>query len=210
LRALLEHAVTPERDVAVAYVDDHGSLAFAERFGFQEFDRQVEQVRPVGPADAAPVRVPDGVEIVTVKQRPELWAVAYEAVGQQAFQDMALVTPISVSLEQWEQIWISDPDAMFVALADGDVIGTAGLILDSDQPHRAENALTVVRRDWRGRGVALALKRKALAWAAEHDITEVYTWTQRGNDDMRKLNERLDYVYRSETINVRAPLPVEV
>jgi RimJ/RimL family protein N-acetyltransferase len=210
LRALLEHAVTPEREVAVAYVDDHGSLAFAERFGFQEFDRQVEQVRPVGPADAAPVRVPDGVEIVTVKQRPELWAVAYEAVGQQAFQDMALVTPISVSLEQWEQIWISDPDAMFVALADGDVIGTAGLILDSDQPHRAENALTVVRRDWRGRGVALALKRKALAWAAEHDITEVYTWTQRGNDDMRKLNERLDYVYRSETINVRAPLPVEV
>jgi mycothiol synthase len=68
----------------------------------------------------------------------------------------------------------------------------------------------VVRRDWRGRGVALALKLHTLAWAAGHGITEVYTWTQRGNDDMRRLNERLGYAYRSETINLRAPLPVEV
>ena len=36
------------------------------------------------------------------------------------------------------------------------------------------------------------------------------TWTQRGNDDMRAVNERLGYVYRSETINVRAALPVAV
>src|SRR3712207_5877637 len=45
LRALLGHAATVHgRDVAVGYVDDPGSLAFAERFGFREFDRQVEQV----------------------------------------------------------------------------------------------------------------------------------------------------------------------
>jgi GNAT superfamily N-acetyltransferase len=211
LRALLTHAATLDgRDVAVAYVDDPGSLAFAERFGFAEFDRQVEQVRAVGPADAADVAVPDGVQIVSVKQRPDLWPVAYEVIGQQAFQDMALVTPITVTLEQWEQIWISDPDAMFLALAGEEIVGSAGLILDSDQPHRAENALTVVRRDWRGRGIARALKLHTLAWAARHDITEVYTWTQRGNDDMRAVNERLGYVYRSETINVRAALPVAV
>jgi GNAT superfamily N-acetyltransferase len=211
LRALLAHAATLEgRDVAVGYVDDPGSLAFAGRFGFREFDRQVEQIRAVGPADAAPVAVPDGVTVVSVKERPDLWPVAYEVVGKQAFEDMALVTPITVTLEQWEQIWISDPEAMFLALAGDEVVATAGLILDPDQPHRAENALTVVRRDWRGRGVARALKLITLAWAARHDITEVYTWTQRGNDDMRTVNERLGYVYRAETINVRAPLPVEV
>jgi len=211
LRALLAHAAALDgRDVAVGHVDDPGSLAFAERFGFREFDRQVEQVRAVGPDDAADVAVPDGVRIVSVGQRPDLWPVAYEAIGKQAFEDMALVTPITVTLEQWEQTWISDPEAMFVALAGDEVVGSAGLILDSDQPRRAENALTVVRRDWRGRGVARALKLMTLAWAAGHDITEVYTWTQRGNDDMRALNERLGYVYRSESINVRAPLPVEV
>src|SRR5688572_3535945 len=193
LRALLAHAAMLDgRDVAVGYVEDPGSLAFAERYGFREFDRQVEQVRPVGPEDAADmadVAVPDGVRIVPVGQRPDLWPVAYEVLGQQAFEDMALVTPITVTLEQWEQTWISDPDAMFLALAGEEIVGSAGLILDTDQPQRAENALTVVRRDWRGRGVARALKQVTLAWAAGHDITEVYTWTQRGNDDMRALNE---------------------
>jgi len=145
-----------------------------------------------------------------VAQRPELWDVAYETVGRQAFQDMALIAPIEVSLEQWQNDWISDPETMFLALADGEVIGSAGLLRDPDVPHRAENALTVVRRDWRGRGVAWALKLTTLAWAATHDIAEVYTWTQRGNDDMRGLNERLGYTYRAETINVRASLPLSL
>src|SRR5262245_4390061 len=126
----------------------------------------------------------------------------------QAFQDMALVAPLVVSLEQWETEWIADPQAMFVALAGDEVIGCAGLMADQDVPHRAENALTAVRRDWRGRGVAAALKRTTLAWAAAHGFTEVYTWTQRGNDDMRRLNEHLGYVTRTESILVRAPLPL--
>lgn len=194
--------------VAQASVDEAGSVAFAERFGFVEIDRQVEQVWAVAPV-AAP-RIPTGVEIVPVATRPALWREAYAVVGAQAFQDMALVAPIEVSLEQWEQEWISDPDAMFVALAEGEVIGCAGLIPDEDQPYRAENALTAVRRDWRGRGVAAALKRVTMAWAAEHGLREVYTWTQRGNADMRRLNEHLGYATRAESVMVRAPLPLRL
>jgi GNAT superfamily N-acetyltransferase len=211
LRDLAQYAVDLGREIAVSYVEDRESLAFAERFGFAEVDRQVEQVRPVTSADAEIVpSLPDGVEIVTVRERPELWPLAYESIGKQAFQDMALVNPIDVSLEQWEQDWITDPETMFIALADGEVIGSAGLLCDPDVPHRAENALTVVRRDWRGRGVARALKLTTLAWAARNALTEVYTWTQRGNDDMRGVNERLGYTYRAETINLRAPLPLAV
>ena len=44
----------------------------------------------------------------------------------------------------------------------------------------AEDGLTVVRRDWRRRGLATALKRRELAWAAGNGIREVVTWTQRG------------------------------
>jgi N-acetylglutamate synthase-like GNAT family acetyltransferase len=97
---------------------------------------------------------------------------------------------------------------MFLALADGEVIGCAGLERDADAPERAENALTAVRRDWRRRGIASALKRTALAFAAEQGLSEVYTWTQRGNADMRRLNEHLGYVTRSESLTVRAPLPL--
>ena len=206
LRDLAERAAAMGFTVVGSNVDDAGSVSFAERFGFREVDRQVEQVRVIG--DEPALRVPDGVEIVRVSERPELWRAVYEVVGAQAFQDMALIAPLEISLEQWERDWITDPDAIFVALADGEVIGCAGLLPDTDEPGRAEHALTAVRRDWRRRGVAAALKRCTLAWAAEHGLREVYTWTQRGNDDMRALNTHLGFTTRTESLTMRATLPL--
>jgi N-acetylglutamate synthase-like GNAT family acetyltransferase len=121
---------------------------------------------------------------------------------------MALDAPLEISLEQWEREWITDPDAMFIALADGEVIGCAGLLPDPDTPSRAEQALTAVRRDWRRRGVAAALKRLTLALASERGLAEVYTWTQRGNDDMRALNTHLGFITRTESLSMRATLPL--
>ena len=208
LRALNAHAVTLGFPAAVANADDEGSAAFAERFGFREIDRQIEQVRTIG-NEPSPV-APEGVTIVSVAERPDLWAAAYESVAVEAFQDMALVSPVSASAEEWAREWITDPAAMFLALAGDEVIACAGLLPDEDEPHRAENALTAVRRDWRGRGVAAALKRATLVWAAAHGITEVYTWTQIGNADMRRLNEYLGYVTRHQSITMRADLPLRI
>ena len=55
----------------------------------------------------------------------------------------------------------------------------------------------------------MTLKRIELAWAAETGFREVVTWTQRGNESMRALNERLGYEYRDVTITMVAPLPLE-
>jgi GNAT superfamily N-acetyltransferase len=206
LRVLAGRAAEMGFGVVGSNVEDLGSVSFAERYGFREVDRQVEQVRVIG--DEPAPRVPDGIEIVQVSARPELWRAVYPTVGAQAFQDMALISPLDVSLEQWERDWISDPDAMFVALADGEVIGCAGLLPDPDDPGRAEHALTSVRRDWRRRGVAAALKRCCLAWAANHGLREVYTWTQRGNDDMRALNTHLGFTTRTESLTMHAGLPL--
>ena len=207
LRALAAHLCDRGYETVGASVDDPGSLAFAERFGFREVDREVEQVREIG--DEPWPLPPAGVEIVSVAARPELWRAAYDPLAVEAFQDFALDTSLDVSLERWMSDWLAWPEGMFLALANGDVIGCAGLERDADHPERAENALTAVRRDWRGRGVASALKRAALAFAAEQGIREVYTWTQRGNDDMRRLNEHLGYATRAESIRVRAALPLE-
>jgi mycothiol synthase len=207
LRALAEHVHGLGYDQAGANVDDPGSLAFAARFGFHEVDRQVEQVRVVLDEEPAP-RPPAGIEIVCVADRPELWTAAFDTVGAQAFQDMALDRPVEATPEEWENEWLTHPEAAFLAIAGGEVIGCAGLQPDADFPERAENALTAVRRDWRGRGVATALKQTTLAWAAGNGIREVYTWTQRGNDDMRRLNERLGYITRTESISVRGTLPL--
>lgn len=47
-----------------------------------------------------------------------------------------------------------------------------------------------------------------LARAAGAGLTEVCTWPQRGNDDMRALNTHLGYITHSESISMRASLPL--
>jgi RimJ/RimL family protein N-acetyltransferase len=206
LRALTDHAVRRGFTEAGSLVEDAGSLAFAERFGFREVDRQIEQTRSIG--DEPEPTMPDGIRVVTVAERPELWARAYDPFGLEAIADMATDRALVVTREAWEREWLSSPEAMFLALDGDEIVGCAGLDLDPDRPDRSEHAFTAVARRWRRRGLAWALKRLTLHFAAEHGIREVYTWTQRDNADMRALNERLGYVYGAESITVRGPLPL--
>lgn len=205
LRALADHCTRlalPELRVSV---EDDGSLAFAQRFGFAEVDRQVEQVRAIGD-EPEPPPPPDGVEVVVLEDRPELWAECYERFGREVLADFAVFAPLEISAEQWTTSWAGEP--MFLAVHDGEVIGCAGVHLDTDQPDRAENALTAVRRDWRGRGIAEHLKLRTLAWSAAHGLREVYTWTQAGNTPMLGLNERLGYTTGAQSITLSRPLPL--
>ena len=126
--------------------------------------------RPAGRAgeDArrrASRRLPDGVEVVTVERAPP-------AARARRIRSRARATPTSpptgrssVSLEDWLREEATLPGGSFVALAGGEIVGYSGL-MRHDNPGVAEDGLTVVRRDWRRRGLALALKRLELAWAA--------------------------------------------
>jgi mycothiol synthase len=195
--------------IAGAHVDgdDPGSIAFARRFGFEEADRQVEQVRTLG--EERPAEPPPGVAFVTIAERPELLRAAYP-LGVAGWADMATTEPVTISLEDWLADEATFPEGSFVALADGEIVGYSGLCRLGDDDGAAEDGLTVVRRDWRGRGLATALKRAELSWAAANGIREIVTWTQRGNDGMRAVNERLGYVYRSVSLNMRGPIPLRV
>lgn len=206
LRVLAEDAVGRGFVEAGSIVEDPGSLAFAERFGFQEVDRQIEQVRTIG--DEAEPTMPDGITVVSVAERPELWARAYDPFALEAIGDMATHLPVVVSREEWEHEWLMWPEAMFLALDGDEIVGCAGLEFDADRPDRSEHAFTGIARRWRRRGLASALKRLTLQFAAEHGIREVYTWTQTGNADMLALNERLGYRYGKEAITVRGALPL--
>ena len=206
LRALADHALASGFTEAGSIVEDPGSFAFAERFGFREVDRQIEQTRTIG-TEPWPA-IPDGITVVTVADRPELWPQAYDPFALEALAGMATDRPVVVSREQWERDWLSWPEAMFIALDGDEIVGCAGLEFDPDRPDRAEHALTAVTSRWRRRGLASTLKRMTLAFGAEHGVREVYTWTQRDNGDMRALNERLGYVYGTESITVRGPLPL--
>jgi GNAT superfamily N-acetyltransferase len=205
LRELAAHAERFGVPEASALVVDDGSKAFAERFGFREIDRQVEQVKVLG--DEQPAELPPGIEVVTVAERPFLLEEAYP-LACEGYADFATVAPVSVSHEDWLREEATLPGGSFVALAEGgEVVGYSGLIAH-DNPGVAEDGLTVVRRDWRRRGLARALKRLELHWAAQNGVREVVTWTQRGNEGMRRLNELLGYEYRAISLTMCAPLPL--
>jgi mycothiol synthase len=204
LRELEAHACRFDVAEVSALVDDDGSAAFAKRYGFREVDRQVEQVKQV--RDEPPGEAPPGVEVTTIAERPELLREAYP-LASQGYTDLATDAPVEVSLEDWLRDEATLPGGSFVALSDGEIVGYSGLI-DHDNPGVAEDGLTVVRRDWRRRGLALALKRLELAWAAQNGVRELVTWTQRGNEGMRRLNELLGYEYRAVSLTMCAGLPL--
>jgi GNAT superfamily N-acetyltransferase len=204
--ALCEHARGLGLAQLTTFVDggDERSHGFALRRGLVEVDRQVEQVRRIG-AEPAPV-APGGIELVAISARPELLARSYEEVAVEAYRDMPLPGAVEIASEEWQEEEATLPAGSFTALADGAVVGYAGL-LQRAEPGTAEHGLTAVRRAWRRRGVATALKRAQLAWAAGAGLRELVTWTQRGNEAMQSLNDRLGYVTRSVVLTMRGPLP---
>jgi L-amino acid N-acyltransferase YncA len=208
LADLAAHALRLGVGEAVALVDgrDERSLAFARRSGFVEVDRQIEQVRALG-AEPEPPPPPAGVELVSIGQRPELLGASYE-LARQGYADMATDREASISLDEWLSEEATLAEGSYAALAGGEVVGYSGLCRH-DSPGVAEDGLTVVRRDWRCRGLATALKRRELAWAAANGFHEVVTWTQQGNEGMRRVNDSLGFVARDISLTMAAPLPLE-
>jgi len=207
LYGLAEHVETLGLPDIGGPADDEGAVAFGRHFGFEEVGRQVEQVREIAAHEPWPA-APRGITLISLSERPELLRRLYDELALQAFEDMPTPRKVEITPEQWESDWVTWPEATFVALADGEIAGMAGLLRDVDRPERAENALTAVRPDLRGRGIARALKETTIAWASDRGVREIYTWTQTGNENMRAVNERLGYVTRTISISLRRPLPL--
>jgi GNAT superfamily N-acetyltransferase len=208
LHALVDHALACGYEEAGSQLEEPASAAFAARFGFVERNRQIEQVYAVR-GDEPDVELPDGVTIVPLRGRNDLRARLYGQLVESALADLALDRPIAITEEEWWSSWIPSDEWAFVALDGDELAGMAGLLDDDDHPERAENLLTAVRRDLRGRGIARALKRHTLRCAADRGLTEVYTWTQTGNEAMQALNRSLGYVDRNTVVSVRASLPLQ-
>ena len=207
LQALADQALACGHADAGAQLEEPGSAAFAARFGFSERNRQIEQVYAIRGHEQEPV-IPEGITIAALRGRPDLRARLYPELVEPALADLAVDRPIAITEAEWWASWIPSDEWAFVALEGDGLAGMAGLLDDDDHPDRAENLLTAVRRDRRGRGIARALKQHTLRCAAERGLAEVYTWTQTGNEAMQELNRSLGYVDRHSVVNVRAALPL--
>jgi GNAT superfamily N-acetyltransferase len=98
------------------------------------------------------------------------------------------------------------PEATFVALAGDEVIGYAKFSLTEAQPTTAHHDLTGVKRAWRGRGVARALKATQIAWAKANGYEQLRTRNEERNVPIRRLNEQFGYKPTVGRIYLRGPL----
>jgi GNAT superfamily N-acetyltransferase len=82
----------------------------------------------------------------------------------------------------------------FVAPAGDDVVGYAVLHAHGHgHGHGAQHGLTAVKRAWRRRGVATALKRSQIAAAKDAGFARLVTESENRNVPMRTLNEKLGF-----------------
>jgi mycothiol synthase len=207
VRALSKHARSLGRDGvnAFVYADEPHSIAFAERLGLAEADYQLEQVRAIG--DEPAPELPAGLEVMPVAgRRDELLAAAWP-VALEAYEDLPVPGEVTYELEEWLREQATRPEGSFVAYADGELVGWAGLCAHANGDATAEHGLTAVRRDRRRHGIGRALKQTQLHWAAQNGVVELVTWTQKGNEAMQALNRSLGYVDKSKVITFQGPLP---
>jgi GNAT superfamily N-acetyltransferase len=189
---------------------DAESLAWTERRGFVEVGRNSMLVLDLRNTDTPAVAPPEGIEIVTWAERPgvehKMYEVAREAYPDVPGEEEAEVAPF----EEWLSMDMKGagdrPEATFLALAGGEVVAYAKLALSLARPTVAMHDMTGVRRAWRGRGIAGALKAAEIAWAKEHGYERLETQNEERNEPIRRLNERFGYVVEPGSVTVRGPL----
>jgi GNAT superfamily N-acetyltransferase len=136
-----------------------------------------------------------------------MYEVAREAYPDVPGEDDAVMAPFEEWLSMDMQGAGDRPEATFLALADGEVVAYAKLSLSLARPAVAMHDMTGVRRAWRGRGVARALKAAEIAWAKQSGYERLETQNEERNEPIRRLNERFGYVVTPGSVTVRGPLP---
>jgi GNAT superfamily N-acetyltransferase len=188
--------------------DDRESLSYAQRRGFIEVRRQVGLVLSLAGVSSLRVQPPAGIEIVTWAQRPELARGMYEVDREihpdiPGFEDVAL-EPFEDWMAHNMQRPTDSPEATFIALGGEEVVGFAKLSLTA--PTAAGHAMTAVKRAWRGRGIARALKATEINWALANGYTELHTSNEERNAPINRLNARLGYRPGIGRIHLAGPI----
>lgn len=182
------------------------SIEFLEHRGFVEHERMkavrldLDGTQPPAPA------APPGVVLTNLETQPELVEGVY-AVAVEALPDIPGDGPTAPGT--LEEFRVRDVDratippgafAVAVDAETGRAVGYANLQLLPGNPGIAWHGMTAVARAWRGRGVATALKRATIRWAAANGIEAIEAANDTDNAPMRAVNARLGY----------RPLPDEV
>ena len=188
------------------------AIEFLEHRGFREHERMKIVRLELDSLDLPPLEPPDGVVITSLEARPDLVQGVYE-VALEALPDIPGDAPEAPGT--FEAFRVRDVDGpsippggfvVGVDAATGRVIGYASLMVAPGRPDVAWHHMTGVARDWRGRGIASALKRATIAWALANGVGALAGANDTVNAPMRAVNSRLGYQPQPDEIQFRGPL----
>jgi len=178
--------------------------------GFVEVGRNSKLVLDLAGMEPPAVEPHDGIEVVTWAERPELARGMYEVMCEAHPDIPGAEDEVTAGFDEWLSADMQGagdrPEATWIALADGQVVGYAKLAISNARPGVIMHDLTAVRRSWRGRGIAGALKRAEIAWAIESGATRLETSNEERNTPIRRLNERHGYTLEPGQVTVRGPI----
>ena len=181
--------------------------------GFVETDRTKAVRLELSGMEPPVVDSPAGVTLTTLAARPDLLPGVHR-VAVEAFPDVPTGgEPLYAgTLEEFvaRDVDRADvpSDAFVIAVDDasGEVAGYGNLLLQPGNPAVALHDMTAVRRAWRGRGLATAIKRATIAWAIGNGLEALETGNDETNAPMRAVNARLGYSPLPDVIGFQGPL----
>ena len=189
-----------------AWDDQMDSLRFLRRRGFVETHRMVELHLNLSEADLTRLAelphglTAQGIEFTTLRQEgqdEQFWTKLTDL--QQAAvigwpdpdPDGVMTIPTGDEVRRMFDSWQTTSDTFFLAKADGVFIGYTALGPDHSAPEAIGTGPTAVRPEYRGRGVATALKALALTHARRNGWRTAVT--RSASPAMIRVNEKLGF-----------------
>ncbi len=217
-RLMAEIAALDMLALQVSIREDRGdSLRFAEKRGFREYSRRREMHLELATADVSPFQKAveavqaQGIQIRSVAELADdpTWDAKLYELQWQIEQDVPIDESITqMSLEQWQRQYSDHPhfllDGSFVALDGERYIGLCESFCPT--PGQIHIDLTGTRRDYRRRGIGLALKVRGIQYGQSKGYHKIVTTNDTGNRGMLALNERLGFARQPARIQLRKAL----
>lgn len=183
------------------------SLRFATRRGFTEIRRAWESRLDAASFNPAPFQARADaavgrMAVVTVAEerehdprwREKLYEMHVEVSADVPRPDV--YTPQTI--DNFQQRLLDNPsylpDGHFLAKDQDRYIAESFVFRSEERPDVLYQGLTATRREYRGRGIALALKLRVAAFAKQRGYREIRTWNDTLNAPMLRINETMGFV----------------